>query len=353
LYHYSLHPAIRRGSFFMSDLQFGELAAMATALLWTLSTLAWTYAGKQIGALAVAFFRPVLAGIMLMSYGYLVYGRCLPSDAPIQAWLLMSLSGVAGFVLCDLCLMKALLLIGPRLSLLIFSLAPPISAIVSWVCIGDTLTWWRWGAMGVTLTGVVWVVLERPSHDKHPHARRHRGQGVALALLAAFAHSIGYVLSKEGMYYYDDAVGATLIRTIAALVSFLVLVTLWRRWPAMLAATRHTRAMGVLALGAAVGPFVGVVLSLVALQHAPTGVVATIIATMPVLILPFSILLYHEKVSLRAVGGALVAVAGIAMLRLSAESPSAAPGVAYLDEIATKPELRPRSHCGPKKPTVR
>jgi drug/metabolite transporter (DMT)-like permease len=74
--------------------------------------------------------------------------------------------------------------------------------------------------------------------------------------------------------------------------------------------------MGILTFGAVVGPFGGIVFSLIALRHAPTGVVATIIATMPVLILPFSVFLYHEKVSLRAIGGAIVAVAGIAMLML-------------------------------------
>ena len=112
---------------------------------------------------------------------------------------------------------------------------------------------------------------------------------------------------------------ATLIRAIVALPGYIVLITLWRRWPAMLAGSRNLRAVAILTFGAAVGPFIGVALSLVALRHAPTGVVATIIATMPVLILPFSILLYREKVSLRAVGGALVAVAGIAMLMLSHE----------------------------------
>lgn len=299
----------------MSNLEAGELAALATALLWTLSALCWTYSGKYIGALAVSFIRLVMASALLMLYGYITRGLWLPSDAPLHTWLLMSGSGLTGFVICDLCLIKAFLMIGPRLSLLIFSLAPPIAAIISRVCIGDQLTAWRWLAMGVTLAGVVWVVLEQPSEGEHPHARRHWGQGVALAVLAAITHAVGYVLSKEGIGQYD-AVAATLIRAIAAMAGYLVLITMWRRWPAMLAATRHTRAMGVLAIGAAVGPFAGVALSLVALRLAPTGVVATIIATMPVLILPFSILLYHEKVSLRAAGGAIVAVTGIAMLML-------------------------------------
>ena len=108
----------------------------------------------------------------------------------------------------------------------------------------------------------------------------------------------------------------TLIRATIALPAYVVLITLWRRWPAMLVGLRDYKAVGILTLGTTVGPFVGVALSLIALQYTSPGIVATIIATMPVLILPLSILLYHEKVSLRAAGGAVVAVAGVAMLML-------------------------------------
>lgn len=298
----------------MTELQLGELAAVATAILWTLSALAWTLAGKHVGALAVSFIRLFMAGAMLMVYGYLVRGLWLPSDAPLRTWYLLGASGLTGFVVSDLCMIESFLLIGPRLSLLIASLAPPIAAVISW-CIGDALLPRHWVAMGVTLAGVVWVVLEQPNHEDRPHARPHWERGVLLALLATVTGAVSYVLSKEGIGDYDAA-AATLIRVLAALPGYVVLVTLGHRWPAMLAAARHTRAMRVLALGAVVGPFAGVALSMVALRNAPAGVVATIIATMPVLILPFSILIHREKVSLRAVGGAIVAVAGVAMLML-------------------------------------
>ncbi len=127
--------------------------------------------------------------------------------------------------------------------------------------------------------------------------------------------AVGYVLSKKGIGDYD-AVAATMIRILAALPGYLVLVTLWRRWPSILAALRHGRTMAIFTFGSIVGPFVGVVCSMIALRYSPTGVVTTIIAITPVLILPFSIFLYRERVSLRAVGGAIVAVAGIALLTL-------------------------------------
>ena len=84
----------------------------------------------------------------------------------------------------------------------------------------------------------------------------------------------------------------------------------------MLAAACHVPAMLARNAGAVLGPFAGVAMYMVALRHAPTGVVATIIATMPVLILPLSILIYHEKVSPRAIGGAVLAVVGVALLVL-------------------------------------
>ena len=70
----------------MSGLQIGELASLATALLWTLSALAWTLAGKHIGAVAVSFIRLVIASALMMLYEYAARGLCLPTDAGIRTW---------------------------------------------------------------------------------------------------------------------------------------------------------------------------------------------------------------------------------------------------------------------------
>jgi drug/metabolite transporter (DMT)-like permease len=299
----------------MSDLQTGELVALATALLWTLSSLAWTSAGKRIGALAVSFLRLLVACALMIAYGRVVRHLWLPTDADARTWLLLGTSGFFGFFLCDICLFKSMLLLGPRLTLLLFSLSPPITAIISWAFTDDELALRHWIAMGITLAGVVWVVAEQPGTDEPLLPPGHRWRGVMLGVLAAIANAVGYVFSKQGIGEYD-AVAATLIRASVALPAYVVLITVWRRWPAMFAASRDLKAVGILTLGAMVGPFAGVALSLVALRYAPAGIVATLIGTMPVLILPLSVLLYHEKVSLRAVGGAVVAVAGVAMLML-------------------------------------
>jgi drug/metabolite transporter (DMT)-like permease len=134
-----------------------------------------------------------------------------------------------------------------------------------------------------------------------------------LAVLAALGQAAGLVLSRRGIGQYDAA-AATFIRIIPAMAGFLVLLTLVRAWPSVIAATRDRRAMVILALGATVGPFLGVILSMIAVRHCHAGVAATILSTMPVLILPMVILVYGERVSLRAAAGAVISVAGVALL---------------------------------------
>jgi drug/metabolite transporter (DMT)-like permease len=167
--------------------------------------------------------------------------------------------------------------------------------------------------MGMTVAGVAWVVLERPSRsiDDEPHDRH--GLGILLGVTAAAAGAGGIVLSRQGIGDYDAA-SATYIRILGSLPGYLVLITVLARWPAVLKTLSQPRPMGVIFCGTIVGPFVGVILCMVAVRHSPAGVVATILSTMPILVLPFSILVFREKVSWRAAGGALLAVLGVALM---------------------------------------
>ena len=74
--------------------------------------------------------------------------------------------------------------------------------------------------------------------------------------------------------------------------------------------------MGAMTVGALFGPFIGVSLGLVAVQHTSAGIASTIMATTPVLIIFPSVLLAKERVTLREIAGALAAVAGVALLFL-------------------------------------
>jgi len=79
---------------------------------------------------------------------------------------------------------------------------------------------------------------------------------------------------------------------------------------------RHRSGMGLAMLGSAMGPFIGVTLSLVAVRNAQTGVAATIMAISPIILIPASAVIHKERITWRAVGGAVLAIGGVAMLFL-------------------------------------
>jgi drug/metabolite transporter (DMT)-like permease len=74
--------------------------------------------------------------------------------------------------------------------------------------------------------------------------------------------------------------------------------------------------LGLLALGALLGPLLGVSASLFAVQHAEIGVASTLMALPPVIILPISYFVFKEKIGWQALVGTLLAIAGVAILFL-------------------------------------
>jgi len=294
----------------------GELAALATAVLWTLSAVAWTLAGRYTSATAIAFIRLVISCWFLSAHGLIFrQGLVLPTDASSETWFWLGLSGFIGFFLADLCLFKALLMIGPRLTLLIQALTPPMTAILSRFVVDERLSMIDWLGMLLTLGGITWVVMERTDKAGDVPRKSHVRTGVILAVLAAYGQAAGFVLSKIGLGNYDPVAG-TYIRVLAGIVGFVLMITVTRRWHEMFAVVFIKPAMVIITLGSFVGPVLGVVFSLIAVRDCHTGVAATIIMTTPVLILPFVIFVFREKVSPRAAGGALLSVVGVAVLML-------------------------------------
>ena len=142
-------------------------------------------------------------------------------------------------------------------------------------------------------------------------------RGVLFGCGAMLGQAVGYVFSKIGMLTetgYLDAFAATQVRVIAALGCFLFFFTVCGKWGTVWVATHDRVAMAFTAIGSAIGPFLGVSLSLLVLHYLTIGVASTFLSLVPVFIIPFSIFLHQEHVSIRAAGGAVIAVFGIYLL---------------------------------------
>lgn len=292
----------------------GELAALATACCWAVSALAFQTAGRRVGSLPVNLIRLVMAVFLLGAFTWATRGEPLPMDASIHAWVWLSLSGLAGFTIGDLCLFRAFVMVGARISMLMMTLVPLFTTIFGFLVMHEVLTPKQFAGMALTIAGVSSVIWER-RRDANGRIERLPPGGVLLALGGAVGQSLGLVLAKYGMGSYD-AFASTQIRVLAGIIGFSVVFTATDRWPRVRAALGDRRAMTSTGIGAVFGPFIGVSLSLLAVQYTEAGVAATLMALTPVLIIPLSVVFYREHVAWPAAVGAGVAVCGSALLFL-------------------------------------
>ena len=290
----------------------GEIAALLTALSWTATMLAFEAAGKRIGSLNVNFLRVAIAAVFLAVFGYLHRGLWWPRDASLHNWIWLSVSGLIGLTLGDICLFRAFILVGARISALVMAFVPVISALISWLFLGEILSRLDQAGMLLTTAGVVLVVSGRRTDDNGITVR-YSPLGLIMALGGALGQAVGLVFSKYGMGAYD-AFAANHIRLLAALAGFVLIFSLTGRWRLLAVSLRHRSGMAFTGIGSFFGPFVGVSLSLYAVQHTQVGIAATIIALVPIFIIPPSIIFKKEKIGPRDIIGALLAVGGSALL---------------------------------------
>jgi drug/metabolite transporter (DMT)-like permease len=69
-------------------------------------------------------------------------------------------------------------------------------------------------------------------------------------------------------------------------------------------------------IGSIIGPFLGITFSLISITYAKVGIASTLMATVPIIMLPMVKYYYKEKLSAMSIAGAFIAVAGIMVLFL-------------------------------------
>jgi drug/metabolite transporter (DMT)-like permease len=297
----------------------GAAAALGTAVAWTATSIVFEYAAKRIGSLALNLLRLVAAFVFLGIYGLLARGFFIPIDAPASAWLWLAASGLVGFVLGDLCLFQSYIDIGARLSLLVYATTPIFTALFGFIAFGERLS--AVGVLGMAVTlGAIALVLygKKGGDERHESSRRTRG--LLLALGGALGQAGGLVLGKIGAGYGSGAMdpfAGTQARVVAGMLGFALVVAATRSWSGLSDALKDWKALASLSAGAFFGPFLGVSLSLLAVQSGNTGVASAIMSITPILIIAPSALFFKEKVTLREIIGAVAAVGGVFLLFLA------------------------------------
>jgi drug/metabolite transporter (DMT)-like permease len=294
----------------------GEIAALATAFFFAMTALIFTSTGRSVGSQVTNRMRLLFALIYLVLLNIVLFHEPLPFSAGLSHWFWLGLSGIIGLALGDALLFQSFISVGPRLGSLLLSLAPVFGSIIAWMFFGETLTARQIIGIIFALAGIAWVVASHENLPVQPGGNTRRG--VLFGILAALGQAVGLVLSKQGMSGEFSPFQANAIRMLAAALFAWAWAALDGKARATITSVRgRRRVIGLLALGAFVGPVLGVTSSLFAIQHAEIGVASTLMALTPVILLPISYFFFHERVGWQAIFGTVLAITGVAILFLA------------------------------------
>lgn len=324
----------------------GEFAGLATSALWVVSSLAFAAAGRRMGATRLNLLRSLLAAALLLVLHGFLKGNPWPTIGADRTWYL-AISGLLGLAIGDQFLFAGYVLVGARTTTLLMTLAPTVAASLSWIVFGQTMSLQAIVGMIITLLGVLWVAAERP-HATSSITPAQQMKGVWFGAGAALCQGVGMVLASNGLRGDIDAISAQTVRMSAGAVGIIVIAFVVSRMnqaarnaaqtknarsssdksvdAQSLTATKiiplhvkradapHSKAIIAMVIGTFTGPILGVWCSLYALQKLEVGIATTLMSLVPVMILPVTRITEGRWPSTRAILGALIAVAGVAVL---------------------------------------
>ena len=186
------------------------------------------------------------------------------------------------------------------------SLHAMMTAFIGWIFLSEVLSFKSIIAIIISLAGIMIAIFNTNMKLNIPF------KGFLLAFTAALGQAAGLILSKKGIGDYD-AMAATQIRAIFGFVSFAIFITVLGRWGKVKTVLKNKEGMKAATIGTVFGPFVGVSLSLFAIQHTQTGIASTLMALVPVLIIFPSSIMFKEKITARQVVGAVISLIGVSL----------------------------------------
>ena len=293
-----------------------ELAALSAAFCWALSGLISINAIRKLGPLAfnrvrMSFVFLLLAGISLLTGEW--------REFPLDTIQTLMISGLIGIFLGDTALFAALQRLGPSRTSIVFTFHAPMTVIMGWFILEEHLPWLTLLGCGIVTVGVLIAILGRRNNKEPQSIDSTQGRlryGIALGLLAAFGQAAGSIIARPIMVEGVDPVTASAIRVGISALCLLCLGFLPN--PLFSPKTHYTpKLIGIIMLSGLLAMGIGMTLLLYGLAIGDAGVVSTLAATQPVLILPLLWLSTGKSPPLIAWVSAVLTLIGLALITFS------------------------------------
>lgn len=283
----------------------GVIAALGSAASWSVGTLLFSRLGESLSSFAMTLVK---SGMSVLLLGLLTLLLGAFSDVGLQAYGYLAMSGLLGIALSDTFFFSALKELGPRAIILLTSIGQVFTVVLAVILLGERLPLNGWIGIAFIVSGIAIGMLPGAS------ARgRSSSKGIVFGLISVLLMSVSVILTKKGLEG-TSTVYATLIRMLAGTLGMLLMGIVTCRLKKWVTPFRDRKLMLQFFVAVCVITFGGFWLTIVAFKYTSVAVANSLISTEPIFIIPLSVIFLKEKLTSRAVAGAVIAVTGVIFL---------------------------------------
>jgi len=284
----------------------GGIAALVSAASWALGGVLWRKMGDEISPLSMNLCKGIIGSIYLL----VVLIMIGVEPIPISAFFYLGISGLIGIALGDTFFFMSLMSLGPRLSSLMGTLTPVFITIAAVLFLGERLHLLVWIGIFLTVIGLIWVLWERLPENK---MIKNKSLGIQYSIISVICTTIGVIFAKIGVESVS-VVQATFIRLIWGSAGLIIWGILRRQLTEWVVPFKNPRIFKNASFIVLIITFGGFWLSLLSLKYIDASIASTLNATTPLFILPMVAIMFSEKIPIRAILGAILAVGGVALI---------------------------------------
>lgn len=291
----------------------GELAALAAALLFGLSTVLarrFMVAISPEAGVLVSIAMNVL--VFWVALAASAIGGLLPAIHPVSI-LMFAAGGIAGTLLGRNLAYQTIQRLGPALSTAIRLSNSIFTLLFGYAFLGELPRPWQVVGLATVTVGL-WVSLWTGRQVSRVGPRALDVAGIAMALAGAAAFALGDTARRFGLILTPAPVLGAAVGAATALLAHLLWSAFYRsaRWPAGGAWLRADL------LGSALFNTIAILLLFIALRHAPVAIASVLynLQALVVLIASPVLLRGQETITVWIVLGTVIALAGTALILL-------------------------------------
>ncbi len=311
-----------------------EAFAIASALCIALSSMLISELKGRVPLLQLARWQMLAAFAMTGVVSVTTGGW-----RSVELWQFGTLaaSSLFGIAIASTTYFAAIYAVGPRITALLFSLTSPFALALGYLVLGETINAWQGAGVVLVLAGIVLAVgmprrfvasgrsapalpVIAPASmpvavDPAPPLAGPLWPGIALGIVTALGQALGSLFARPAMAAGVEPFTAMALRSGLAALFFCALLALPIGRAGRTAFQPST--LGLAIASAFFGTALGMSFLMAALHHGDVGIVSTLSSITPVLVLPMIWIRTGDRPPARAWLGALLAIAGTAMISMA------------------------------------